>query len=172
MSRRFLAPVTSRVEDKTVDQILRNHDERIRELAEAARAEGLRWRLWAGTALQPSTQAIAFQRANSIYIAGAASTALLPFDTDPGEKVVAVHALVLPTAAGSMSLRVRLADGGSGAVQFLGPTATSLTTANELLSLNGLASQIERGTFRGYEILIGHATADRVYAVAVETEPI
>jgi hypothetical protein len=30
---RFLAPVTSRVADETTDRILRNHDERIREMA-------------------------------------------------------------------------------------------------------------------------------------------
>lgn len=174
MSRRFIPPVTSRVVDKTTDQILRNHDERIRELVREAQKAGRRWRTWAGAALQPTTETQDISRSSFLYILGAAGAGILAFDSSPDERIVAIHGSVDAAAAGSITMSLRTAPGASGAATSqVGPTATSVGTAVELLSVTGLSARISPESTDAFVVFFEGATAaDRVRSVAVVTEPV
>lgn len=172
VSRRFLAPVTSRVADKTTDQILRNHDERIRELVREAQKAGRRWRTWAGAALQPVTETQDISRSSFLYIMNAAGSGILAPDIDLREQIVEIHGVVDAAAAASvtMSLRSRPGGGGGSTAQ-VGGSATSVGTSVELLSLRGLRAGLVEETDALCVFFEGATAGDRVHTVVVVTEP-
>lgn len=170
MSRRFIAPVTSRVEDKKVDAILRNHDERIRELAKLAQADGRRWRLWPGEALVIGNSANAHTRVDGRFIAGTAQNVFLPLENSPSESIRAIHGLV-NAFVGPVTMNLRRCDIIGGSSSQVGPSDTSSGTGIQLLSVTGLGAQVKRDEFAAFDVRILLANTDQALAVVVETEP-
>lgn len=167
------APVTGRVTSLAeADRHIRNHHERLVELERLARAAGRRWRRWPGAALQPVTETQDISRSSSLFIFNTAGTALLCPDTDPAERIVSVHALVDAAAVASIAMRLYKVT-VTGGFEDISPTATSVGTAIELLSLFDLAPSQDANDAqepRGVVFVAGTA-ADRVNAVFLESEP-
>jgi hypothetical protein len=132
MSRRFIAPVTSRVEDRTTDQILRNHDERIRELVRMAGQGPIR-RRYPGAALLTNSETQDFTRSNGKFTANDSFVATFAPAVVERERLTRVEVLAqAPTD--SISLSLRYTD-PYGTVTPIGPTVTTVGAETELLTL-------------------------------------
>jgi hypothetical protein len=162
------APVSSRVSDPAVDRILRNHDERIRELQKHAQDAGRAWKAVSAWALLPTNQAAVYTKTGSSFIAGGSISALLPIETVAGERLVAVHALVNATGVGTMSLRAFRNE--PAALTQIGNRVFSAVTGDELLSTTGLNMRMERGSFVPHTAIVTMVSGDVAYTLAWETE--
>ncbi len=130
------APVTNRV-TPDVDRVLRNHDERLRELVAKLERRRTRIRIWPGSAMTGVTTgnySTVTKSAEGILSTDTATTSVqLPVPMEVGERLEGVRALVIGTAAARISLTTRRQHPEGGAAAILGVAVSNSRAGIELL---------------------------------------
>jgi len=167
---RFTPPVNIRFPDKDQDRHRQNLDRQIKELQDAARNSGRGWRVVSAHTLLPTAQTIAYTRSGNQFIAGQALTAIWAIECSPLERIVAAHALVKPTAAASIKLRMFSCNPVN--LGQVGGQINSSGTNQQVVSLTGLNLRTTNKVFVAYELLVTMASGDVAFLLAAETEPV